>query len=175
LVSLWVLLIYTKGSTKGNIKASIILKISHMEGNLKGDIKTQRELTGLTQEELSGKLKVNRKTVGEWESGESTPNKTSRRKLSNFFGVEFTAKGIAKPHINNNSIMKIQKDVPPEPEDKNWYKKTIDALIHINGEGIKEFRESKKEEIEELKRDKIRLHQHVGDLITKVNPPHNGQ
>lgn len=141
-----------------------------MEGNISGDIKKHRERMGLTQEQLADSLNINRKTVGEWESGKSKPNKTSRKDLSNLFSAEVTLKGIKETHINN---MKLEN--PEKLDNEDWYKKTIESLIHMNGEGFKEFRESKKEEIEELKQDKIRLHQHLDKLITRVNPSHNAQ
>lgn len=124
-----------------------------MEGNINEDIKNSRERLGLTQEEMADTLGINRKTIGEWESGQSTPNKTSRRKLSNLFGVEITAKGIAKTHISN---MKIEKPQQLDSET-DWFKKTIETLIHQNGETILEFRVRSKDEIENLRGDKAKL------------------
>jgi DNA-binding XRE family transcriptional regulator len=133
-----------------------------MEGNISGDIKKHRERLNLTQEEMADTLGINRKTVGEWESGESTPNKTSRRKLSNLFGVNVTSKGVEKTHVN----MKIEKNEPEKPikNEDDWYRQTIATLIHSNSEVIKinndtiiEFRNRDKEEIQTLRIDKDKL------------------
>src|SRR5688572_16087657 len=77
LVSFGVLFrIYTKGSTKGNIKSSKKVKKDHIKSTLSEDVKKWRLDMGITQEELADLLHVNRKAVGEWERGEKRPNKT---------------------------------------------------------------------------------------------------
>ncbi|MBQ4505910.1 MAG: helix-turn-helix domain-containing protein [Firmicutes bacterium] len=46
-----------------------------------------RTKTGLSQDELAGKLFVTRQAVSRWENGETVPNKETLKLLSNLFGV----------------------------------------------------------------------------------------
>lgn len=125
-----------------------------MKSNISGDIATHRKLMGLTQEELADQLMINRKTVGEWEKGESAPNKTSRRKLSNLFGVEFTAKGIKETHID----MKIEKENKQgSSNEEDWYKKTIDSLIEQHESIIDKYTVRTDKQINSLENDKTQL------------------
>lgn len=62
----------------------------------------------------------------------------------------------------------VRENVNPSDEDfsnEDWYKKTIDTLIHQNGETIGEFRKRDEKEIVWL-RDM---------LATQIKPPNNGQ
>lgn len=148
---------------------ALFLEKEYMKGDIKGDILRLRIQAGLSQQQLADKMRVNRAAIIKWEKGTTYPRARNLRKLCNILGDIIPPKGINEAHINN---MKVEKTEKAEPDD-DWYKKTIDSLIHINGEGYREFRESKKEEIEELKLDKVRLHEHVDKLITRVNPPNN--
>ena len=51
----------------------------------KKDIKALRKFLGISQEDLAGKLGVNRRTIGTWESGQSEPQKRYAGKLQEIF------------------------------------------------------------------------------------------
>jgi transcriptional regulator with XRE-family HTH domain len=53
-------------------------------------IKYLRSERGLTLQELSEKLNVNRNTVWEWEAGVSNPKYTNMISISKFFNVPIT-------------------------------------------------------------------------------------
>lgn len=140
----------------------------------KDNLKRIKLLRGVKSMDIVRGIGVKKQLYYAWEAGKYAPSEDNLDLLCDYFKVRkplFYEEDITEDKLNQFSTMKAEK----QPVDEDWYKKTIDSLIHINGEGIKEFRESKKDEIEELKQDKIRLHQHVTSLIAQVNPPHNGQ
>lgn len=119
----------------------------------------------MTQLELADTLSINRKTVIEWEKGIKIPNKTSRSKLSNLFGVTVTAKGITENHIDMKN--KKGEQAAEATGEEEWYKKTIDSLIDQHESIIEKYTTRTDKQINSLENDKINL----WDLVkTHVKP-----
>lgn len=168
---------------------ALFLEKEYMEGNIKDDIFRLRIEAGLSQKQLAVKLRVNRAAVIKWEAGTTYPRARNLRKLGNIFGVTFDKKGIIEPTIN----MKIDKD--PQKDEKAiddgdlWYKKTIETLIHQNGntvdklhERVDKLHDRDQAEIEDLKKEKQKLWdekskiwEHIDVLTVHLKPPKNQQ
>lgn len=100
-------------------------------------------------------------------------------------------KGKYKPSDDNLDLLCVYLKVPKSlffketvteadvMDDKDWYRDTIQRLIHMNSETVREtfreFKSGKKEEIDELRKDKHVLNEHVRELIMRVNPPQEGK
>lgn len=158
-----------------------------MKGNINGDIKALRISKGWTQVQLAKLVGVNRKTVRQWEKGEGL-NSSNEELLSHIFGVDLRQKGNTQSNINN---MKAPKDdqSPDQHSDGEWYKKTIETLIHQNGNNVQKLNETVEKlhvrdqaEIEDLKKeksllwqDKAKAWEHIDNLTAHLQPPQNGQ
>lgn len=161
------------------------MKKSKIKGNLSGDAKKWAEdifkwriKFGYTQEELAELVGLGPKAVGDWERDGKMPHKTTRKILSSIFNANVTSKGI----IENDIPMKVNEEsnIPEEkPDQKDWYKKTIDNLIHTNGEAvrlnnetIRELKNRDRDEIEYIRIEKTKL---IDVLVSHFKPPQNGQ
>lgn len=55
--------------------------------NIGGNIQELRKISGMTQEQLAGKLNVSRQTVSKWELGGTLPDLESALKLCGIFHI----------------------------------------------------------------------------------------
>lgn len=58
--------------------------------NIGGNIQELRKISGMTQEQLAGKLNVSRQTVSKWELGGTLPDLESALKLCGIFTFHLT-------------------------------------------------------------------------------------
>lgn len=108
-----------------------------------------RELRGMKPPQVIAGAKVAKQQYYAYESGEYEPSKENLEKLSRFFQISQAV--FFKEEVT-------EADVSPEKEsDYDWFKRTIETLIHQNGETIHEFRVRSKDEIDNLRGDKSRL------------------
>lgn len=163
-----------------------------MESNISRDLKKWREKADLTQEELAEAVGVRRETVVHWENinkPEKWPKKQNCLRLSYILKVNVTPKGI----IENNIDMKIEKEDhmngSPSKDDKDWYKETIQILIHQNGNSVEKLTETADKlhvrdlaQIEDLKneksllwQEKAKIWEHIDSLIVHLKPPQKTQ
>lgn len=89
-----------------------------------------------------------------YESGEYEPGPDNLDLLCSYLGVPKNY--FFKEIITHNDIMELEKS-SNQDSDAEWFKRTIETLIHQNGETIHEFRLRSKDEIENLRGDKSRL------------------
>lgn len=148
-----------------------------MKSDIKGDIARLRKEAGLSQQQLADKMRVNRAAIIKWEKGTTYPRARNIRKLGNILGVTIPIKGIIEPQAN----MKIEKDnTEPTTPDYQWYKKTIETLIHQNGNHVDKLHERDQAEIEDLKKeksllwdDKAKAWEHIDALTANLQSAKN--
>lgn len=108
-----------------------------------------------------------------WEAGKYKAGDDNLDLLSRFFMVPVML--FFKETITDSDMQQLDKS----NNDDEWYRKTIDNLIHQNGEAmklnkdtIKEFAVRDKEEINSLKTDKDKL---LDVLVSHFKPSQNRQ
>jgi transcriptional regulator with XRE-family HTH domain len=80
-----------------------------------------RKNAGLTQEELAYRLRVERSTVGRWESGETEPSAWLRPKLAKLLGVKSAELGellVAQSEVHHCSAV---RSVPPPLAERDHF------------------------------------------------------
>lgn len=73
-------------------------------------LKHIRERRNLTQEDLSTRLKVHKRTISNWETGFRFPNSKQRKKICDFFGISEAELFLEDSHqlqISNQSISSV--------------------------------------------------------------------
>lgn len=122
-----------------------------------------RELRGKKPPDVITGAKVAKQQYYAWEKGEYEPGNENLEKLSRYLKVSQAL--FFKEEIT-------AEDVADKESDSEWFKRTIETLIHQNGETIHEFRVRSKDEIENLRLDKSKLF----DLLSvQLKPPQNGK
>lgn len=161
-----------------------------MEGNISRDLKKWRKKAKLSQVQLADKVKVNRKTVSDWENAkkpEKWPKHINCLKLSDILQIKVTTEGIIENHINNMKANNTEES-SQQNSDGEWYKKTIETLIHQNGNTVEKLTETvdklhdrDQAEIEDLKneksllwQDKTKSWEHIDTLTAHLQPPQHG-
>lgn len=86
-----------------------------------------------------------------WESGEYKPSEDNLTILSRYFKIPMSL--FYKEQVTQKDIMEADN----KESDADWFKRTIETLIHQNGETIHEFRLRSKDEIDNLRLDKTKL------------------
>lgn len=165
---------YTKGSTKGNMKSSKKVKKDHIKSNLSKDILLWRKKKHLTQMQLAELLELNRKAVSDWEKGKTIPHETNRLKLGDILGAKVTPDGITENHID----MKIDNSRPEKGNiqvDEDWYKQTINALIRQNGNSVEKLAETADKLHARDQAEISKAWGQVDKLTAYLHPPQNGQ
>ena len=90
-----------------------------------GNLIQLRTSRGLTQAELGAMLNYSDKTISKWERGEAIPDAYVLTQLADIFGV--TVDSLLSPP---------DQWKPPEPEHKQEYSYSIDAIIAISVIGV---------------------------------------
>lgn len=67
------------------------------------DIKTRREEAGMAPEDLASVLGISTRTLGRWESGESSPKKSDLIAMDVVFSEEVGSKSPRRPARKSNS------------------------------------------------------------------------
>lgn len=122
-----------------------------------------RELRGKKPSEVIQGAKVAKQQYYAWESGDYEPSKENLEKLSRYFQVSPSL--FFKEQVTT-------EDVSDKESDYDWFKRTIETLIHQNGETIHEFRVRSKDEIENLRLDKVKL---FDLLAVQLKPTQEGK
>lgn len=123
-----------------------------------------RELRGKKPPEVIRGAGVVKQQYYAWESGEYEPSKENLEKLSRFFQVS--------PSLFFKEEITAEDVGDQKESDYDWFKRTIETLIHQNGETIHEFRERSKDEIANLRIDKSKLFEL---LAVQLKPSQDGK
>lgn len=102
-----------------------------------------RELRGMKPPQVITGAKVAKQQYYAYEAGEYEPSKENLEKLSRFLQVSQSL--FFKEEVTADDVLD-QKE-----SDYDWFKRTIETLIHQNGETIHEFRVRSKDEIDNLR------------------------
>lgn len=123
-----------------------------------------RELRGKKPPEVIQGSGVAKQQYYAYESGEYKPSNENLEKLSRYFKVPLSL------FFKETEI--TEDDVAERESDYDWFKRTIETLIHQNGETIHEFRERSKDEILNLRG----TNKSLLDLLTvQLKPSQDGK
>jgi hypothetical protein len=123
-----------------------------------------------------GKPVYSSQLIGQYADGVSEPKLKFYKRWKDVLkdDIESLVETNVSRETEKQPVMEVVKD-NKVLDDKDWYRDTIQTLIHKNGETIREtfeeLRASKREVIEELKKEKQKLHEHLHELILRVNSP----
>ena len=121
-----------------------------------------REFRGKKPMDIVRGIGVDKQLYYSWEAGTYKPSEDNLDLLASYLRVPRNL--FFKDKITEHD-MEIESD-------SEWFKRTIETLIHQNGETIHEFRLRSKDEIENLRKDKITLF----ELLTiQLKPPQDGK
>ena len=101
------------------------MQVSELKLVTAGNIITLRTGRGLTQAELGAMLNYSDKTISKWERGEAIPDAYVLTQLAEIFGV--TVDALLSPP---------EKWHPPEPETKQEYSYSTEAIIAVAVIGV---------------------------------------
>lgn len=127
-----------------------------------------RELRGKKPPDVIRATGIAKQQYYAYESGEYEPGPDNLDLLCSYLGVPKNY--FFKEIITKNDIMQLENST--KESDADWFKRTIETLIHQNGDTIHEFRIRSKDEIENLRGDKAKL---FDILAVYMNPPNNGK
>lgn len=122
-----------------------------------------RQLRGKKPPEVIKGADVAKQQYYAWESGEYEASHENLEKLARYFKVSPSL--FFKEQVTED-------DLSDKESDYDWFKRTIETLIHQNGETIHEFRERSKDEIFNLRG----TNKSLLDLLTsQLKPSQDGK